>query len=140
MRSFLFWILSFTWGILMSLYGIFVALVLLVSGHKPRRFYFLFYFEVGEDWGGFECGPFFVTDKTSSARLKKHEAGHGIQNILLGPFMPFLISIPSAVRYWYRRIIIKRGGASSASRLPPYDAIWFEKWATRLGERYFSGI
>lgn len=137
MRTFLFWLASFTWGCLMSLWGFIVALVLLISGYRPKRFHFFLQFEVGEYWGGFECGPIFVTDKTSTERIKRHEAGHGIQNIILGPLMPFLISIPSAVRYWYRRISLKTG-KKKPFELPPYDSIWFEKWATDLGERYFS--
>ena len=35
--------------------------------------------------------------------LIRHEGGHGIQNIIFGVLMPFLVSIPSFIRYWYRK-------------------------------------
>ncbi len=98
-----FYLLSFTWGILMTLFGCVVALALLLTGHKPHMFHGSIYFEAGSNnWGGFECGPFFVTDRSPTLHIKQHEAGHGLQNIMFGPLMPFLISIPSCIRYWLR--------------------------------------
>lgn len=134
-KAVLFWLASLTWGGVMTLAGAFVALALLVTGHKPRRFHYFVYFEVGRAWGGFELGAFFVVNKGAGLSIKQHESGHGLQNIMLGVFMPFLVSIPSAVRYWYRRYKERKGYAHA---LPPYDAIWFEGWATHLGEKYFN--
>ncbi len=37
----------------MTLVGCLVAVAMMVTGHKPRRFYYLIYFEVCENWGGF---------------------------------------------------------------------------------------
>ena len=136
-KAILFWLASCTWGILMTLFGAIVALALLISGHKPKTFHYLVYFEVGNGWGGFEAGPFFVANKGVGLYLKQHEAGHGLQNIMLGPLMPFLVSIPSAIRYWYREIVV-RTGKKNPDELPPYDSIWFEGWATKLGEKYFD--
>lgn len=101
-KTVLFWILSCTWGILMTLLGLIVALGLLIAGQKPHKFGYGFYFEVGHNWGGLEIGPVFLVQKNALLSLKQHEAGHGIQNIWFGPLMPFLISIPSAIRYWLR--------------------------------------
>lgn len=137
LKAILFWILSLTWGLPMTLVGIVCALALLITGHKPKRFHYFIYLEVGEGWGGFEAGCFFFCSKNSSLHLKQHEAGHGIQNIILGPLMPFIVSIPSAVRYWYREIVV-RTGRKKYSDLPPYDSIWFEGWATSLGEKYYN--
>ena len=131
----LFWILSCSWGVLMTLFGAIVALGLLLTGHRPHCFHCLIYFETGENWGGFEAGGFFVVNKEASERLKCHEAGHGIQNIMFGPFMPFLVSIPSCVRYWVRRYKLKK---RRGDMLPPYDSIWFEGSATSLGEKFFG--
>lgn len=133
----LFWVASCTWGILMTLFGALVALALLISGHKPKTFHYFIYFEVGVGWGGFEAGPFFIVNKDAGLTLKQHESGHGLQNIILGPLMPFTVSIPSAVRYWYREIVV-RTGMKEASDLPPYDSIWFEGWATQLGKKHFD--
>ena len=44
-------------------------------------------------------GLMFVRDTTSSEHVNKHELGHSYQNAILGPFMPFMVAIPSAIRY-----------------------------------------
>ena len=93
-----FWVASCTWGLLITAAGALVALALLVTGHKPHRFHYLVYFEVGSGWGGFNLGGFFVVGRDTSLSTKRHESGHGLQNIMLGVFMPFLVSIPSAIR------------------------------------------
>ncbi len=131
-----FWIISCTWGIIMTLIGAVVALALLITGHKPQLYHGRVRFEVGTGWGGFSCGGFIVTNKNPSTHLKQHEAGHSIQNIMLGIFMPFLVAIPSMIRYWYREYLVSSGKKKS-SELPAYDSIWFEGWATSLGEANF---
>lgn len=99
----LFYILSVTWGCIMTTIGALVSLILLILGYKPKKWNYCYYFEVGENWGGIELGMFFVTDKSSGIRIKNHEHGHGIQNCYLGVFMPFVVCIPSAIRYWLRK-------------------------------------
>lgn len=136
-KAILFWLLSLTWGLPMTLFGVVCALALLVTGHKPRRFHYFIYFEVGNAWGGFEAGCFFFVNRGASLSLKQHEAGHGIQNIMLGVFMPFAISIPSCIRYWYREYLM-RTGKKTYAQLPPYDSIWFEGWATALGQKHYD--
>lgn len=137
LKVFIFYILSFTWGLPMSLAGLLVAGVLMLAGYKPKRFHHLFYFEVGENWGGVELGCFFVVNKNPSLHIKQHEAGHGIQNIVFGPLMPFIVSIPSAIRYWNREYLY-RTDRKKYYELPDYDSVWFEGQATRLGEKYFE--
>lgn len=140
MKKVLFWLLSWTWGLPLTLLGALVALALLVTGHKPQTFRGFVYFEVGGyGWGGFEMGPFFVVSKDPYLAIKQHEAGHGLQNIVLGPLMPFVVSIPSAVRYWWREYQTRPSG-KNFWELPPYDAIWFEGWATALGKKYFPEV
>ena len=123
-------ILSCTWGILYTVAGALVALVLLITGHKPSRWGWAVYFEVGKHpWGGMEWGPFFIKDRYSGEHLKNHEFGHAIQNCFFGPFMVFLVSLPSSVRYWTRRLRARRGHPPKT----PYEGVWFEAQATRLG-------
>ena len=128
-----FYLLSFTWGLPLTLWGCLVALVLLLRGEKPQRFGWAWYFRAGSShWGGMEGGPFFVRDRSADEAINYHEYGHAIQNCLFGPLMIPLISLPSAIRYQYRRRRQRRG-----RRLPAaYDAIWFEGQASRLGRRY----
>lgn len=136
-KAILFWILSLTWGLPMTLLGAVIALALIAKGYKPKRFHYFIYFEVGEGWGGFNAGAFFLTSKNPSVHTKQHEAGHGLQNIVFGWFMPFVVSIPSAIRYWYREYLVGIKGYEYGM-LPDYDSIWFEGQATRLGEKYFK--
>lgn len=135
-KSSLFWIISFTWGSIMTVIGFVAALFLMISAHKPKRFHYNVYFEIGDGWGGVELGAFFIVQKNSSLQTKQHEAGHSLQNLMFGPIMPFLVCIPSAIRYWSRREAIRKKKKTYAD-MPPYDAIWFEGMATRLGEKYF---
>ena len=132
-----FWTLSCTWGLFMTLLGAVAALALIVTGHKPKLFHYVVYFEVGEGWGGVNLGAFFIVNKNATEATKRHEAGHGVQNTMLGAVMPFLVSIPSAVRYWIREAKKKKGLGAT---LPPYDSVWFEAMATNLGEMYFSEV
>ena len=103
-KAIMFWLLSLTWGALMTLCGGVVALALLVTGHKPKRFHYLIYFEVGSGWGGFELGAFFVVNKNPSLHILQHESGHGLQNIMLGVFMPLSSVFP---------LVFAIGGAST---------------------------
>lgn len=134
-NGFIFWLASLTWGLPMTLIGALVAFALIYVGYTPKRFGYLIYFEVGEKWGGVELGAFFIVNKNASEHIKQHEAGHGIQNIMFGFLMPFIVCIPSATRYWIREYKKRKGLAAT---LPPYDSIWFEGQATRLGKKHFA--
>ena len=191
-----YWLVSLTWGGVMTLLGAVIALGMLLSGHAPKKLGPNVYFEAGLGWGGMEYGAFFFVARDASERTRLHEAGHGIQNLVLGPLMPFLVCIPSALRYWMRNcktlagkrvftgavcLILALLGAAGltaaavlglsggvwtlfglglflvlyaaalgvwmqAFEIPkyrhgayvPYDGIWFEASATRLGELYYG--
>ncbi len=137
MNRALFYLLSFTWGALSTFPGLLYALILRLCGFRPKRFGFCLRFEVGNRrWGGVSFGCVIITCREPSLHLLQHEHGHGIQNIILGPLMLPLVSLPSTLRYHTRNIISRfRPG----TRLRPYDSIWFEGWATALGEKYFPG-
>lgn len=133
----LFYLLSFTWGLPMTLIGCVVAIVLLATRHKPKKWGYCYYFEIGDNWGGLELGPFFLTGKISSDHTKNHEHGHGFQNCFFGFLMPMIVSIPSAARYWYREWLV-RSGRKKYSELPDYDAVWFEGSATKIGTEFMQ--
>ena len=77
-KAVLFWVISWTWGLPMTLIGGIAAVILMITGHKPRRFHYFIYFEVGEGWGGVEFGSFFIVNKGAGNGIKQHEAGHGV--------------------------------------------------------------
>ena len=100
----IFWALSLTWGLPITIIGMIVFAGLCVFGHKPKRFGFCFYIPIGECWGGLEFGPIFLVDKYEDYSVMCHEHGHGFQNIILGPLFPVLVSLRSGARYWLREI------------------------------------
>lgn len=137
-NKFLFYFLSLTWGCIMTTIGAIVALALIVTKHKPKKWGYCWYFEVGKNnWGGMELGPFFLCNKNPSEYIKNHEAGHGHQNCIFGPLMPFVICIPSAIRYWWREILV-RSEKKKRSELPPYSSIWFEYQADNFGLKFME--
>lgn len=89
------------------------------------------YYEIGDNWGGLEMGDFFICGRNSSENLKCHELGHGLQNANVGGISMLLHSIGSAIRYWYREIVIPKTS---------YDDWWFEGNATQLGHTYLEKI
>ena len=105
-----FYLLSFTWGILMNLAGMGVACAMLLTGHRMKRFGPCFYFERGKGWGGMTWGMFIIVCENAGERLLAHELGHAMQNCRFGPFMPLLVGIPSSVRYWIRRLWTRFSG------------------------------
>ena len=74
-----FYLRSFTWGLPVNLGGAVVALGMLATGHKPKRFGNCISFEVGKGWGGGSLGMFLFTCKDAPLSLKAHEHGHSIQ-------------------------------------------------------------
>ena len=132
LSKFWFYILSWTWGLPMTLIGAIVTLALKIAGKKVQKWGYCYYVEVGKNWGGLELGMFFLTDSSSLTITKNHEHGHAIQNCYWGVLMPFVICIPSAIRYWYRRIRTNLGYKITTG----YDDIWFEGQATKLGKYY----
>lgn len=128
----LYYILSLTWGLPLTLIGAIVAVCLMATGHKPKRWGGCIYFNVGKNWGGLELGLFFLTDSRDSERTKNHEFGHSIQNCKYGVLMPFIVCIPSATRYWCREWMQRKGTPCKTD----YDAVWFEGEATDLGYKY----
>lgn len=132
MKKSLFYLLSFTWGLPMTLIGIIVGTILTIAGKKSEKWGACRYFKVGKNWGGVELGLIFVTDETPTKHTKNHEHGHAIQNCYFGFLMPFIVCIPSAVRYWYRKYREYIGKPCTTK----YDDIWFEGHASKIGTIY----
>ena len=136
LKRILFYIISLTWGGIMTVIGLVVLLVTLPFG-KFGIYHGRIYKRIGKNWGGVELGCFFLCDNSADEYILAHESGHGLQNCLWGPLMPFVICIPSAIRYWYREFIW-HFNREKFNKLPEYDAIWFEGQATKWGKKYVS--
>jgi len=140
----LFWFLSLTWGLLMTLIGLLVtAFAIIFLKGKVHRNGFSYIVEVGGNWGGLNlgavslCGGYTTTcpDEEWFQHTRRHEFGHGLQNCILGPLFPFLVAIPSAIRYHYQNYRSRKGLPNKE-----YDAIWFEGTATKYGTRAINKI
>ena len=95
-----FYLLSFTWGLPMSLVGLVVCGILKNLGYKPQKYGHCYRIEIGKSWGGLCLGWLFLTGKNPSEHTKNHELGHGYQNACLYGWIMPILSIISAVRYW----------------------------------------
>ncbi len=111
--------------------------ILFLKG-TPHKNGYSYIVEIGGNWGGLElgavalCGRYTEFDPNWFEHTRRHEFGHSLQNIIFGPFMLFVVTIPSAIRYWYRRL--------TPGPHEPYDAIWFEGTATKWGSWAISKI
>lgn len=134
--------LSWTWGFLMSCIGLLAVLVIKLVGaftkteYKLKKHGYCYYLSVGKGWGGVNLGYFFITDARASDSTKWHEHGHAVQNCYLGLLMPFVVGIPSFIRYQKFNANIRKGIPNKED----YDAIWFEGDATATGLKYKSEI
>lgn len=126
-----FYALSFTWGLPSILIGSVVAAVLFIAGNKSKKYGWEWYFELPNINWGLELGIFFIAPKGKGRYegLKMHEHGHGIQNIYLGIFNPLVVSLPSALRFWYRKFREAIGKPCETE----YDNVWFEGSASMSG-------
>lgn len=130
----MFWLLSCTWGIVMTVMGSLVALCLIIVGYRPQRNQYGWAFVIGKNWGGVEMGPFAIVNENPSQYTLDHEFGHSLQNCYIGPLMPF-ISLASMARYWWREYLVQIK-KKKYSELSNYDDIWFEGTASYLGKHY----
>lgn len=133
-NKYVFYILSFTWGVVMSLIGCLAAVGLLMIGYKPKKCGYCLHFEFGDGWGGVNLGPVIITSKNSSRHTKAHEHGHGHQNCMYGPFM-IIISLMSFSRYWYRELKYYKNGLTPPTE---YDDAWYERSASKTGEEFMD--
>ena len=152
--SIMFWVVSLTWGIIMTSIGLIATGILnlvkfagSVAGYdlkiKTHRNGCSLITEVGGNWGGLElgavalCGNYSEKHKSWFEHTRKHEFGHAIQHLYMGPLFIFIVAIPSATRYWYERIMSKKG-----KKFPYgwYDSIWFEGGATKIGEKVVNWL
>lgn len=133
----LYWIWQLTWGALMTIPGLLITGFCIIFLHgKPHKNGWSYIVEIGGNWGGLElgavalCGNYYPGDWYEHTR--KHEFGHSLQQLIFGPLQPFIVGIPSAIRYWYQRL--------TPGPHQEYDAIWFEGSATRWGTKVIDWL
>lgn len=125
----MYYLIQFTWGLPLNILGFIVYFFLgiickyPIYNHRKAK-----YIVVPWNFGGVNLGMFIILGEKNKT-LITHEYGHSIQNLYWGWLMPFVIAIPSAIRYWYRKILVKLNKKLTTS----YYDIWFERQASELG-------
>lgn len=139
----LFYLLSFTWGILWTLVGLLVlAFVYIFMREQVHifpvsgRICILF---KEKKFGGISLGIVYMVDANNKTTTHTHEIGHTVQNMFMGPLFIPLVAIPSGIRYqlWGR---IRERFYEKHSYYPSYYDIWFESQANRLGMAYTGDV
>ena len=118
--------IQWTWGLPQNLAGVFVYLFQKKEnrGSSYRCAKLAFW----DRLDSMSLGMFLFIGKGEGIRIIKHEYGHSIQSMILGPFYLIVAGIPSLL--WCHVPFLaaswKRGKVSYFSRYP-------ESWADRLG-------
>ncbi len=129
MKRIVFTALQFTWGIIQNIVGLLCLLWLLLTGKHGRIYGFNE--AVITEWERRDSVAlgmfvFFGHGRDENApRMLRHEYGHTVQSIILGPFFLPVIGLPSflwAAGLWKRK---KTKGS--------YFDFYTESWADRLG-------
>ncbi len=137
------WLVWLTWGILDTLVGCIMFLVLsplIREVHWKGNQIVVKVTDRKDDWGwGFQGGPFIFSNTRYifvESSFLKHEFGHNTAQLwLMGPLHIFLVTIPSVIRFWYRAAQERKG-----LPLKPYDSVWFEGTATKWGTAVFDWL
>lgn len=58
----------------------------------------------------FSCGPIIFVTPNCNENTLRHETGHSVQSLIFGPLFHIVISIPSVIRFWVRRLGNKSHG------------------------------
>lgn len=140
MNKLFYFLIQMTWGILTFLAGFIVTLFvrIFVSNAVTRKNGWGVITSFGGNWGGLALGPFafcgnYKEGSSFYDHTRKHEFGHSIQVLFMGPFFIFIVAIPSALRYWYYRL-------TPGKKHKEYDDVWFEGTATKWGTKWVDKI
>ena len=114
--------MQFTWGILQNLLGLvlfmFVASAGRYKGRVGRAFVCQVPFNVS-------LGCFIFVSDSYDELLVKHEYGHTLQSLILGPFYLLVIGLPSMIWAGFFEKYRQKQGIS-------YYSFFTERWANSL--------
>ena len=134
MRSFLWYLLQFTWGLPQNLGGLLWFLFYLGKPHRLWHGSVVTRIRRKRFSGGFTLGIFiFLTEPlTEEAEhdLLIHEYGHTVQSLYLGPLWSLGIGLPSML--WCNLPPFQR---LRKRKQLSYSALYCEGWADRLGQK-----
>ena len=127
MKTLLYRIIQMSWGLPQTLLGFILYLRYKTCPHFNYKGSIVTRWPRG---GGLSLGMFTFIEKYTVRYdyLYKHEYGHTIQSLILGPFYLFLIGIPSFI--WASLPSLKRKRLREGI---PYDSFIVERSADRFG-------
>lgn len=132
---FWFYLVQWTWGLPVNLFGGILYLCLYKKCRHERYKNARISYLPGK-FGGMSLGLFiFMAEGRPegwTANTRIHEYGHTIQCLLLGPFYWLVIGLPSAVWCNFFANYRKKNGVS-------YYKLYCESWANQWGSRW-SGM
>lgn len=121
MKKFLFYLIQWTYGIIQNLLGLIVFLFFIFKKHHIYRCSVI---TVWNFKNSLSLGMFIFSNDINNLYIIKHEYGHSIQSLILGPFWLLIIGIPSIL--WcslFSLRIIKN---------IDYYSFYSERWANKL--------
>ncbi|MBR6784033.1 MAG: hypothetical protein IKM32_04995 [Clostridia bacterium] len=122
----LYWLLQLGWGALQTSLGLILFLFNL------KRPHFIYKGAVFTEWargGGISLGLFVFVSNKSNERLVRHEYGHTLQSLILGPLYLIVIGIPSFI--WASLPYFRRRRKDKSIS---YYSLYCEHWADILGK------
>ena len=123
----MYYFLQWSWGLLENIVGFIVFLVMIKNKHfKYKKCIATM---MSDKYGGsFSLGMFIFVSETN-VNTMNHEYGHTIQNNMFGILKPFIVSIPSVVRFWWKSLV--------SHKWDDYYDIWFENHASKIGNKAY---
>ena len=78
-------------------------------------------------------GPFIFVNDCADEALKRHESGHCVQSLILGPIYLLVVGLPSVLLLVTKRLIKKFGNKTDDELSKWYHSKYPECWADSLG-------
>lgn len=121
MKKFLFYLIQWTYGIIQNLLGLIVFLLFVLKKHHIYRCSVI---TVWNFKNSLSLGMFIFSNDINNLYIIKHEYGHSIQSLILGPFWLLIIGIPSIL--WCTLFSLK------IIKNIDYYSFYSERWANKL--------
>lgn len=128
MKKYIFWFVQCTWGILQTLLGLILLIIMSnkIVMHEYYKNASASSMLKSKFTGAISLGAFIICFQSPTEEMYAHEFGHCVQSMILGPLYLFVIGIPSII--WascFDKYRLKHNKS--------YYSFYTEKWANKLG-------